>query len=336
MDESTPAGPADGPDAGPFFALSTQPMAVVSRDGRWVRVNPAFDQIFGWQEYELRGQAVLRLVHPDDHGLLDQILNGAELGEIELHLLTEDGAFRAGRWRFTTAPDSGVVLALMETSRPNADRTQVLSRYLANEIEHRVRNNLAVIRSIIRRTAESTTDEEAFVHLQGRIDAYARVQSGLTFVDDRHGVDLALLVEDELLAHSMREGERLKIDGPDVALTANAAEAIGLALHELAMNAVKFGAICEDEARLEVRWSVETGDDGGVLLFTWSESGLALNKAPLRGDGFGMETLLRSLPYDLGAETKVDFRPEGLQFTMSVPLTRIAASSTGGDVSGPA
>lgn len=210
------------------------------------------------------------------------------------------------------------------TSERSEDRTGYRSRELANEVEHRVRNHLAVIRSIIRRTGEATIDPDSFAHLQGRIDAYARVQSRIRFWGDDGGLDLALLIEDELLAQSMREGDELTIDGPDVSLTAKAAETIGLAVHELAMNAVKFGAVCVDGARVDVRWVVAENDTR-LLLFTWSETGMALDEAPVRGDGFGMETLLQSLPYDLGAETAMEFRPEGVLFTMSVPLDRIEA-----------
>lgn len=306
-------------------------MAILSREGRWLRVNSAFGEAFGWREEELQGQPVLRLVHADDHGRLGSSLLGDEADDVELHLLTSRGSFRGGRWRFTRARADDAVLCVGKLlSEHDEARVQARILHLTNEIEHRVRNNLAVIRSIIRRTGESYNESQAFAHLQGRVDAYARVQSTLRVAgDDYRGVDLAALIEDELLAQSIREGDDLAIGGPEIALTARAAEVIGLAAHELAMNSIKFGAFCVDGARIDISWDIVPGEDGGKLVLIWSETGLELDDAPVHGDGFGMEMLLQSLPYDLGAETRFDFRREGIRFTMSAPLDRIAAPSPG-------
>src|SRR3569623_395822 len=201
---------------------------------------------------------------------------------------------------------------------------------LPDEIEHRVRNNLAVLRSIIRRTAKSGSGAEAFDHLQGRIDAFARVQSKLRFAGDNYrGIDLALLVEDELLAQSIREGMQLTIEGPDVALSPRAAEAFGLAVNELAVNAIKFGAFSVPGASASVRWEILPEEAPRQLLLTWTESGVPMVEAPVRGDGFGMETLLQSLPYDLGGESEVDFTADGISFALFVPLDRIAVPVSG-------
>jgi len=322
-------GTGDGhvPDGALFFELSEQPMAIVSAEGHWLEANPAFARMSGWGQEELRGQPVSRLVHADDRESIERILRGGRQGEVDFHLLTADGTFEGGRWRFTAAPASSVLLATKLSSARDGEATGLQSRRIADEIEHRIRNHLAVVRSIIRRTAQSTSNPETFAHLQGRIDAYARLQEGLRFAGDEGVVDLSLLIEDELLAQSMREGDQLTIEGPDIALSAKAAEAIALAVHELAMNAVKFGGFCVEGAAVDVRWSVEQGDGDSLLLFSWTETGVQRGDEPVRGHGFGMETLLQSLPYDLGAETRVEWKPGGVEFTMSVPLDRVAAPS---------
>src|ERR1044072_1561807 len=257
MGEAHPVPDEGGqvPDAGPFFDLSSEPMAILSRDGKWLRINAAFGDLFGWQEEEVQDQPVTRLVHPEDRDLLRRGLTGEESGEIGLHLLTAVGDFRGGRWRFVPAPTTGALLAVGHRASDRRDaRFEAQIRQLTNEIEHRVRNNLAVIRSIIRRMGEGTSDTETFAHLQGRIDAISRVQSKLRFADDdARGVDLALLIEDELLAQSMHEGAQLTIEGPDIGLSGKTAEPFVLEIHELAMNAVKFGAFPVHEARVDVR-----------------------------------------------------------------------------------
>lgn len=327
MAESGPERATEGhfPGAALLFELADQPMAIVSPDGNWLRANPAFARMSGWREDELQGQSVSRLVHPEDRDAVDRSLRGEQPGEVEIHLLAADGAFQAGRWRFTAAPASNVLLEVRQACSRDEERNWDRHR-LADEVEHRIRNHLAVIRSVIRRTAESTTDSDAFAHLQGRIDCYARVQSKVRFAG-RESIDLALLIEDELLAQSML-GNHLTIEGPTVALSVRAAEVIGLAVHELAMNAVKFGAFCLQGAKVDVRWDIHQAQAEPMLQFSWTESGVPLDGAPVRGDGFGMETLLQSLPYDLGAEANVEWKPDGIEFRMTVPVERIAASPT--------
>lgn len=194
-------------------------------------------------------------------------------------------------------------------------------RMLLAELQHRVRNTLGIIKSIARRTAEtSLTVEDYAAHLDGRIEAFARVQSALTR-DPGRGVDLAGLVEDELLAHATREGDRLRLRGPATLLKARAAESISLAVHELATNAVKHGALSIPDGRIDVSWVSE--DD--ALLFCWKEYGVEQLPARLDGHGFGMELLLRSLPYDIEAETDVAFEPGGLRFTLRAPASLLLA-----------
>jgi two-component sensor histidine kinase len=186
-----------------------------------------------------------------------------------------------------------------------------------------------VVRSIVRRTAETSEDiEEMAQHLQGRIDAFARIQSMVARNPDS-GVDLTDLVEEEMLVYALREGERLAIGGPPLTLQPRSAETLSLAIHELATNAVKYGALGSETGRVHISWAL-TGD-GSSLDFAWVESGLPGNAAEIRSDGFGMELLLRTLPYELGAETAFELAPDGCRFTMRVAADRLQmeASSAG-------
>ncbi|MBV9881841.1 MAG: hypothetical protein JO276_02410 [Sphingomonadaceae bacterium] len=200
-----------------------------------------------------------------------------------------------------------------EAARREAEERDSL---LLGELQHRVRNTLGVVRSIARRTAlNSRNVEEMAAHLDGRIDAFARVQAMVTRKPGA-GVDLAMLIEDELVAHAAREGMQFSLSGPEVALRAKPAETLSLAFHELVTNAVKYGALAGEKGRIDVRWSAADGR----LDFHWEESGAA---APVREpdhEGFGLELLRRMLPYDLKAEIEVEFRPKGLSFGLSMPL----------------
>lgn len=141
-------------------------------------------------------------------------------------------------------------------------------RLLLGELQHRVRNTLGVVRSIARRTAlTSESVEEMAAHLDGRIDAFARVQAMVTRRPEG-GVDLATLIEDELRAHAAREGEKIRVSGMDVLLKAKPAETLSLAIHELTTNAVKHGALAQG-GWLAVRWTVADGR----LRLVWEERG---------------------------------------------------------------
>lgn len=194
------------------------------------------------------------------------------------------------------------------------------AQVLLAELQHRVRNTLAVVRSIARRTADRTETQADFVsHFEGRLSAFSRVQAVVTRSPDS-GVALRTLVEDELLALAARDGNHIKISGPDVCLTSRAAETISLAIHELATNAIKYGALSAPRGRVQVNWSCLDGGGKDDLRFEWRERGLDSRPAASR-EGFGHELLLRSLPYDLDAKTEIVFEEDGLRFLMTLPMT---------------
>jgi PAS domain S-box-containing protein len=193
------------------------------------------------------------------------------------------------------------------------------ARVLLAELQHRVRNTLAVVRSIARRTAERTDGSADFMsHFEGRLNAFSRAQAGVTR-SASGSVELKSLVEDELLALATRQGEHLRIEGPTVGLTSRAAESMSLAIHELATNAVKYGALTVPDGQIRVTWRLTQDEDSGALAFDWREWGLETAPTRIR-EGFGHELLLRSLPYDLGAKTAITFEEKGLHFTMALPL----------------
>lgn len=207
-------------------------------------------------------------------------------------------------------------------------RTQVALRdserhanLLLAELQHRVRNTLAVVRSIAKRTADnSESAEDMLAHFQGRLDAFSRVQAALTR-NAEGTVDLSTLIEDEMVAHATREGEHVQIDGEPIALSSKPAERLSLAMHELVTNAVKHGALSTPSGRIHIGWRTESNGDGERLSFQWKESGLRLAEGEPPREGFGMELLRRSLPYDLGAETELKLEKDGVRFELRMPLS---------------
>lgn len=191
---------------------------------------------------------------------------------------------------------------------------------LPAEQRHQVRNTLAMLRAIIRRSAETCDTVETYAaHLDGRLDAIARVLGALMrSVPD--GVALHALVADELLAHLAREGDQATISGPNLRLRPGAAEIMALAIHELTVNALEHGALMVPQGRIAVRWSVVPAEPGGLFTFVWTESGLENLPAQPARRGFGTEVLERSLRYELKAETDLAYERSGLRCTITLPL----------------
>ncbi len=188
------------------------------------------------------------------------------------------------------------------------------------ELQHRLRNVLAVIRSIARRTAATSQDIDDYaMNFDGRLNAYSRTLSLLTR-GQKAGVGLEFLLAEELLSAQARDGDQVTISGPAVVLRAKAAETIGLAIHELVTNAVKHGALSYKAGKIDVVWEVESTAQGDELVLHWRESGgRRLNPVPTRR-GFGVEILEETLPFDLKARTDLSFESTGFRCTIRFPL----------------
>jgi two-component sensor histidine kinase len=191
---------------------------------------------------------------------------------------------------------------------------------LLAELQHRVRNMLAVIRSIVRRTAESSETIDDFAnHLDGRIGAFARVQVAVSR-DPLTGFDLAELISEEFRACAAHEGKEFTLEGPPVRLKAKTAESLGLAIHELATNAVKHGAFTSERGHIQVRWWKEAQDGEAWLAIDWTESGMLGHRVTQSHEGFGTRLLQEALQYELGAKVTRFFEPSGFRCVISLPL----------------
>ncbi len=191
---------------------------------------------------------------------------------------------------------------------------------LGNEVQHRIRNMLAVIRSLLGRTLDAGSSPEEFAdHFRGRLDAIARYQVGAG-EGQRRTVDLEDVIRDELLPTRCLDTPACVIAGPAIAVEGDAIEPIALAVHELATNAFKFGALSGDGGTLDIGWSLVDDADGAVVHFRWSESGAPVIAAKADAYGFGRQFIEEALPYQLGASTSFDLRPDGFVCTIVLPV----------------
>lgn len=185
------------------------------------------------------------------------------------------------------------------------------------DYQHHVKNLMAVIRSIAARTVQGSASLTDFAaHFDGRLAALGRTQRMLAR-SDAFATDLEELVREELLSQAV--SHQVTVEGLGVLLPQKIAENLGLAIHELVTNAIKFGALSERGGELSLTWKA----DGDRLRLEWRESGvIAMNTAPARS-GFGREWLEEGLAYQIGAETEIAFLPGGVVCTIALPLAQV-------------
>jgi PAS domain S-box-containing protein len=196
---------------------------------------------------------------------------------------------------------------------------------LMAELQHRTRNLLSVVQAIANQTIRSSTSLEGFgAQFGSRLRALSRVQSLLARVEDQ-GIDLHTLVNAELAAHSevKSDSSKIMVGGPAVRLPSTAAQALGLALHELATNAVKYGALAQPSGKLEVTWEMTAKEPTAEVALQWRESGVSMPAVgPLKRKGYGSELIERALPYQLSAKTQLEFGPDGVRCLIAVPVPK--------------
>jgi two-component sensor histidine kinase/CheY-like chemotaxis protein len=200
----------------------------------------------------------------------------------------------------------GVTLDI--TERKDAESRQML---LAREVDHRARNALAIVQAIVRLgRADNTRDYIAGV--EGRIRALAQTHELLS-QSRWQGADMLRLVNDEISPYRSRGAGRVAVAGPSVILSPEKAQTMALALHELATNAAKYGALTNENGEVTVRWEIANGR----LTLRWTESkGPAVTPPSRRG--FGMKIITASIAQQSGGEVSFDWRPDGLACILSL------------------
>lgn len=297
-------------------------------DFAWDYVSPQFTAYTGAPSEAALGLAWQSWLHPEDRLLLDDGFRHARLiGEGlrgSLRLRNAAGTYCWFDYQIGPAPGTAAgapwagSLTLAQERHDAADRQ---ARLLV-ELRRRAAGVLALIRSMTSRTLEASGDAEHFAaHLSGRIGALGRVQLLLSRRGDAFA-PLEEIVREELLAQDPRGGATIEVQGPEVLLGDAAAASLGLALHELATNAVKFGALADPEGRLSVTWSVDTATLPPRLALCWQESGGAAPEGAALPQhyGFGREMIEQGLPYELDAVTGITLTASGLRCDIVFPL----------------
>lgn len=287
---------------------------------------PGATAVLGWSEEEMIGRPLATIFTPEDRASeaprweTERAIAAGTAPNVRWHV-TKDGKRVFLDGQTIVLRERGEVSGFLKISQDITERKRAEERQsvLQAELQHRVRNVLAMIASVVGRGDIRGTAEELRDALSGRIAAMARTQALITRGEGM-GVDLEALIRDELLPQA--EGEHIvQVGGPPILLAPKAAEVLTLAIHELATNALKYGALSWSAGRIDVAWRsiVVAGQDW--LELDWTESGGRLAPATDRRLGFGTELITRRVPYELRGRGEVELRAEGLRCRIAFPLT---------------
>ena len=222
-----------------------------------------------------------------------------------------------------SAVDGAIITFIDVTSIVQAEQHQ---RLLVDELNHRVKNMLTVVISMATQTMRrSDTMEEFSRNYTGRVHALS-VAYALLSDQGWQKISLETLLLEEFKPFQVAERKNILMTGPAIHLEPQAALALGMAVHELTTNAVKYGALSTLDGRVDVSWRMDTSPMGDRLLLEWIETGGPPVVAPTRR-GFGTTLIERGLRQDMSAEVTIEFAPTGVRASVSAPLSRATSEA---------
>lgn len=303
--------------------------AIVSKElnGIVTSWNRGAQIVFGYTAEEMIGQSILKLIpadrHPEEQMILDKIRRGDRVDHYETVRRRKDGELI--HVSLTISPirsKSGRIIGASKigrdvTERHRAEQTQ---RLLMRELNHRSKNLLAVVEAMVRKTATTTPPRELIGRISQRLQALSAIQNLLVYGDWR-GVDLRTLATAQISSYA--DG-RLELNGPTLMLVPAAAQALGLAFHELATNAVRHGALTSEEGSVAVDWKVAEREGRRVFELAWIEARGPAVSVPA-GTSFGTTILKRATEEALGGTVSIDYARDGLRWVLTAPANEVVA-----------
>jgi PAS domain S-box-containing protein len=327
---------------GAILASAMDAIITMDEAGRVLEWNPAAARMFMWEEPGVSGRTLHGLVSHQTPGLDVLTLRAAEGRRYETVLQRANGeTFPAeisvcrvaapGPARFT-----GFIRDITERARAEHHR-QLMTR----ELDHRVKNNLSTVMAILGESARRASTKDGLVQaLTGRLRALATLHEMLS-VRKWQGADLRDLVDRTLAPHRGKLGpdanDRVQVHGEDVHIPGKVASALCMAIHELATNAAKYGALSVAEGRVDASWLVEAKPAQGedcekTLVFEWRE-GNGPEVHPPGQNGFGTELIQGGIAFETGGTTQIAYERSGVRCTMRIPLARQTTDT--GSLGGP-
>lgn len=307
-----------------LFERAPVAMLMCDNDGRIRQINTQASQLFGYESAELAGEPVERLIPERTRAGHESLRSGyardptARLMGVGRQLAArkksgQEMPVEVGLNPMTVEGQTFVVASVADVSERLQREEQI--RMLLREVNHRSKNMLGVVQSIARHTA--AVDGVDFAQrFSERVRALGASQD-LLINSDWRGAEMAQLVRSQLGHYKDLIGTRIQAHGPNIRVGAAAAQTIGMALHELATNAGKYGALSNSGGTIGIDWEVAAGR----LVVAWTERGGPPVTPPVRR-GFGMTVIEPLAKMGLSGDVHLAFAPEGLQWRLDCPLER--------------
>ncbi len=280
-----------------------------------LNANPAAIRLVG---ADIEGRHISQIrggFQPHWWNLAERVLETGEPEHAELFAETFDRWFET---RITRLSAARVAILFQDiTGRKRHERERDL---MMGELNHRVKNMLTVVQSIAAQTLRTTSDPTGFVAaFRERVQALGRAH-GVLMQEQWRGTGLRELA-DAVVGTFVDGDGRLRIGGPEIRLLPNAALSMSMALHELATNALKYGALSSPGGTVHLNWGLERDENGEKLRVTWSEHDGPLVLPP-RHKGFGRRMLEHGVAYELGGQVELDYASGGVACRMLFPAGR--------------
>ena len=301
-------------------------ISIVGGDGMLLRVNDCLARMLGYDVEEMQGRPLDRFTHPEDlvsgEAAWDRLLDGtADEYELEKRYVRKDGATVWGNTTVSCVRHAdgriAYVIKIIQdiTARRRSDEAREL---LTREVNHRSKNLLSIVQSLAHQTAQKSPQD--FVEtLDRRLRALAANQD-LLVKSGWQRIDLVDLMRSQLEPFGAI-GSRFVLSGSPVMVSPSAAQALGMALHELATNAVKYGSLSNEAGRVEIAWVIQDG----TFHISWREIGGPEVAVPVTS-GFGTTVLDRMAAASMSADVSIDYAPEGVVWQLRCPLSALRGS----------
>jgi two-component system CheB/CheR fusion protein len=296
-----------------------------SLDGTITSWNAGAENIFGYTHQEAIGQPLSVLLPEQQADEVPRILEKLARGDSVKHfaILRLTKASRQIYMSMTVSPirsESGAMIGASTVARDITERKHAddLRTLMVNELNHRVKNTLATVQSIAAQSLKGVLDPASRETFDGRLVALSRTHD-LLARDSWEGASLRKVVLQELEPYGFEDRARFVIEGPDFELRPKTAVALGMALHELATNAAKYGALSKPTGQVRVTWELLRSSEPSAIRLRWLETG----GPPVQGTqrkGFGSTVIERGLVLELDAKVEIDFDPKGLICDIEIPL----------------
>ena len=309
--------------------------AIIGKDlnGIITNWNPGAERLFGYKAQEAIGQSITLLIPPDhldeETHILDCIRHGKPIDHFETVRRRKDGTLLDISLTISPIADArGEIVGASKIARNITERKRAEehTKFLLSEMNHRSKNLLAVVQAIAHQTASQQDPKRFAERFSARLGGLAAIQD-LLVQNDWRGADTAELVCSQLAHFRDLIGIRIAMNGPPLRVSPAAAQTIGMALHELATNAVKYGALSNANGVVDVAWTVSTNGTTPRFRMLWQERDGPAATSPQQ-QGFGSIVIVRMVQHALNAEVSLDYPMSGLVWQMNCPVACVLEKSS--------